>query len=249
MSQLVRRQVKPLISSDQVRFYPQFPEIQLKEIIAVGVMNKFSHPLASLCSSATLQGEARLRVLSLYKAWRRHIPIMCKDFDLPRTEAQCNAALRWEIRKVGSWDSVPRYTNTHSLPVLARKYLCVLPGRNSWKMHASGMFVLWTCSSSRYHQLIIGCKINLQKFYHIWPTFRVRGSKTCRRWWTIGNRWPTNIVRMRNDKTKKNLLISRSLILWRSGSLRIMWRRSPKTSSPSSSLGWSRDIIVMGRLE
>ena len=41
-----------------------------------------------------LQGEARLRVLSLYKAWRRHIPIMCKDFDLPRTEAQCNAALR-----------------------------------------------------------------------------------------------------------------------------------------------------------
>ena len=92
MSQLVRRQVKPLISSDQVRFYLQFPEIQL---IAVGVMNnKFSHPLASLCSSATLQGEARLRVLSLYKAWRRHIPIMCKDFDLPRTEAQCNAALR-----------------------------------------------------------------------------------------------------------------------------------------------------------
>ena len=40
------------------------------------------------------QGEARLRVLSLYKAWRRHIPIMCKDFDLPRTEAQCQAALR-----------------------------------------------------------------------------------------------------------------------------------------------------------
>ena len=106
MSQLVRRQVKPLISSDQVRFYLQFPDIQLKEIIAVGVMNKFSHPLAPLCSSATLQGEARLRVLSLYKAWRRHIPIMCKDFDLPRTEAQCNAALRWEIRKVGSWDSV-----------------------------------------------------------------------------------------------------------------------------------------------
>ena len=91
MSQLVRRQVKPLISSDQVRFYPQFPEIQL---IAVGVMNnKFSHPLASLCSSATLQGEARLRVLSLYKAWRRHIPIMCKDFDLPRT-VQCGSQVR-----------------------------------------------------------------------------------------------------------------------------------------------------------
>ena len=44
--------------------------------------------------SVTLQGEARLRVLSLYKAWRRHIPIMCKDFDIPRTEAQCQAALR-----------------------------------------------------------------------------------------------------------------------------------------------------------
>ena len=61
------------------------------------------------------QGEARLRVLSLYKAWSRytlcvlnthhvenfwnssicrHIPIMCKDFDIPRTEAQCQAALR-----------------------------------------------------------------------------------------------------------------------------------------------------------
>ena len=93
MSQLVRRQVKPLISSDQVRFYPQFPEIQLKEIIAVGVMNKYSHPLAPLCSSATLQGEARLRVLSLYKAWRRHIPIMCKDFDLPRT-VQCGSQVR-----------------------------------------------------------------------------------------------------------------------------------------------------------
>merc|ERR1712130_1053988 len=61
MSQLVRRQVKPLISSDQ--------------------------------------GEARLRVLSLYKAWRRHIPIMCKDFDIPRTEAQCQAALRREFLK------------------------------------------------------------------------------------------------------------------------------------------------------
>merc|ERR1712203_924034 len=50
-----------------------------------------------LVSSDT--GEARLRVLSLYKAWCRHIPIMCKDFDIPRTEAQCQAALRKEFLK------------------------------------------------------------------------------------------------------------------------------------------------------
>ena len=52
MSQLVRRQVKPLISSDQVRFYLHTisrDSIE-KRLIAVGVMNKFSHPLASLCS-------------------------------------------------------------------------------------------------------------------------------------------------------------------------------------------------------
>ena len=51
-------------------------------------------PVCACECQVTLQGEARLRVLSLYKAWRRHIPIMCKDFDIPRTEAQCQAALR-----------------------------------------------------------------------------------------------------------------------------------------------------------
>ena len=76
MSQLVRRQVKPLISSDQVRFYPQFPEIQLKEIIAVGVMNKFSHPLAhQLISNITGRGETEgaLAVQGLEAAHPYHV--------------------------------------------------------------------------------------------------------------------------------------------------------------------------------
>ena len=48
-----------------------------------------------------------------------------------------------------------------------------------------------------------------------------RASKTCRRLWTTGSRSPTS---------------------WPSGSQRTMLRRSPKISSPSSSLGWSRDV-------
>ena len=39
-------------------------------------------------------GDAKLRVLSLYKAWYRHIPFMCKDFSLPRNVDQCKDALR-----------------------------------------------------------------------------------------------------------------------------------------------------------
>jgi len=61
MAQIVRRQVKPLISVDQ--------------------------------------SEGRLRVLSLYKAWCRHIPLMCKDFELPRNEAECRVVLRKEFLK------------------------------------------------------------------------------------------------------------------------------------------------------
>jgi len=45
------------------------------------------------------QGDAKLRVLSLYKAWHRHIPYMCKDFDLPRSTAECHQALRENFRK------------------------------------------------------------------------------------------------------------------------------------------------------
>ena len=37
--------------------------------------------------------DARVRVLSLYKAWYRHIPFMVKDFELPRNEAQCKATV------------------------------------------------------------------------------------------------------------------------------------------------------------
>ena len=41
--------------------------------------------------------DAKIRVLSLYKAWYRHIPFMCKDFSLPRNVDQCRGALRSEI--------------------------------------------------------------------------------------------------------------------------------------------------------
>ena len=37
--------------------------------------------------------DARVRVLSLYKAWYRHIPFMVKDFELPRNEAECKATV------------------------------------------------------------------------------------------------------------------------------------------------------------
>lgn len=45
------------------------------------------------------KGEAKIRVLSLYKAWHRHIPYMCKDFDLPRNEDDCRAVLRAQFKK------------------------------------------------------------------------------------------------------------------------------------------------------
>ena len=38
--------------------------------------------------------DAKIRVLSLYKAWYRHIPFMCKDFSLPKNVDQCKDALR-----------------------------------------------------------------------------------------------------------------------------------------------------------
>merc|ERR1719482_472 len=44
-------------------------------------------------------GDARIRVLSLYKAWYRHIPFMVKDFDLPRSENQCREVLRSTFKK------------------------------------------------------------------------------------------------------------------------------------------------------
>ena len=38
--------------------------------------------------------DARVRVLSLYKAWYRHIPFMVKDFHFPRNVDQCRDVLR-----------------------------------------------------------------------------------------------------------------------------------------------------------
>ena len=38
--------------------------------------------------------DARVRVLSLYKAWYRHIPFMVKDFHFPRSVDQCRDVLR-----------------------------------------------------------------------------------------------------------------------------------------------------------
>ncbi|MCP6116954.1 NADH dehydrogenase [ubiquinone] 1 alpha subcomplex subunit 6, partial [Klebsiella pneumoniae] len=38
--------------------------------------------------------EARNRVLSLYKAWYRQIPYIVKDYDIPKSEAQCREKLK-----------------------------------------------------------------------------------------------------------------------------------------------------------
>ena len=42
--------------------------------------------------------EARTRVLSLYKAWYRHIPYMVNDFDLPVNVAKSRDTLRQKFR-------------------------------------------------------------------------------------------------------------------------------------------------------
>eukprot|EP00088_Acartia_fossae_P014740 TRINITY_DN1793_c0_g1_i4.p1 TRINITY_DN1793_c0_g1~~TRINITY_DN1793_c0_g1_i4.p1 ORF type:complete len:127 (-),score=30.70 TRINITY_DN1793_c0_g1_i4:151-531(-) len=43
--------------------------------------------------------DARVRVLSLYKAWYRHIPYMCKDFDVQVNVDQCRDQLRRNFKK------------------------------------------------------------------------------------------------------------------------------------------------------
>merc|ERR1712137_281612 len=48
---------------------------------------------------STTPKDARLRVLNLYKAWYRSIPIMCQDFDIPYSEDDCRAKLREIIEK------------------------------------------------------------------------------------------------------------------------------------------------------
>ncbi|XP_045585395.1 NADH dehydrogenase [ubiquinone] 1 alpha subcomplex subunit 6 [Procambarus clarkii] len=39
-------------------------------------------------------GEAKKRVLNLYKAWYRQIPYIVMDYDLPRSKEQCREKLR-----------------------------------------------------------------------------------------------------------------------------------------------------------
>ncbi|KAH1003350.1 NADH dehydrogenase [ubiquinone] 1 alpha subcomplex subunit 6 [Dendroctonus ponderosae] len=43
--------------------------------------------------------EARRRVVSLYKAWYRQLPYIVKQFDIPKSEAQCRHKLREEFGK------------------------------------------------------------------------------------------------------------------------------------------------------
>uniref|UniRef100_A0A0U2TIR8 NADH dehydrogenase [ubiquinone] 1 alpha subcomplex subunit 6 n=1 Tax=Tortanus forcipatus TaxID=197020 RepID=A0A0U2TIR8_9MAXI len=50
-----------------------------------------------LVSSTPL--DARIRVLSLYKAWYRHIPYMVKDFDIPPSVNECRDVLRRNFKK------------------------------------------------------------------------------------------------------------------------------------------------------
>eukprot|EP00092_Neocalanus_flemingeri_P041945 GFUD01045683.1.p1 GENE.GFUD01045683.1~~GFUD01045683.1.p1 ORF type:complete len:124 (+),score=36.95 GFUD01045683.1:54-425(+) len=61
---------------------------------ARAVVTRQVKPLISVSA-----GDARIRVLSLYKAWYRHIPFMVKDFDLPRNEDQCRGVLRASFKK------------------------------------------------------------------------------------------------------------------------------------------------------
>ncbi|XP_064116207.1 NADH dehydrogenase [ubiquinone] 1 alpha subcomplex subunit 6 [Macrobrachium rosenbergii] len=45
------------------------------------------------------QGEARRRVLNLYKAWYRQIPYIVLDYDFPKSKEQCRAKLREQFEK------------------------------------------------------------------------------------------------------------------------------------------------------
>ncbi|KAG5880360.1 hypothetical protein JTB14_025779 [Gonioctena quinquepunctata] len=45
------------------------------------------------------QDEARQRVLNLYKAWHRQLPYIVKQYDIPKSVAQCRTKLREEFTK------------------------------------------------------------------------------------------------------------------------------------------------------
>ncbi|XP_034832360.1 NADH dehydrogenase [ubiquinone] 1 alpha subcomplex subunit 6-like [Maniola hyperantus] len=61
---------------------------------AIQVGTKTVRPVLSLT-----QADARSRVLSLYKAWYRQIPYIVKDYDIPKSEAQCRAKLKESFLK------------------------------------------------------------------------------------------------------------------------------------------------------
>ncbi|XP_021189867.2 NADH dehydrogenase [ubiquinone] 1 alpha subcomplex subunit 6 [Helicoverpa armigera] len=56
---------------------------------AIKVGTKIVKPVLSLN-----HGEARMRVLNLYKAWYRQIPYVIMEYDIPKTEEQCRAKLK-----------------------------------------------------------------------------------------------------------------------------------------------------------
>ncbi|XP_063364334.1 NADH dehydrogenase [ubiquinone] 1 alpha subcomplex subunit 6-like [Cydia amplana] len=56
---------------------------------AIQVGQKLVKPVLS-----TTPGEARRRVLNLYKAWYRQVPYIVKDYDIPKSEEQCRQKLR-----------------------------------------------------------------------------------------------------------------------------------------------------------
>ncbi|XP_041978937.1 NADH dehydrogenase [ubiquinone] 1 alpha subcomplex subunit 6 [Aricia agestis] len=56
---------------------------------ALKVGTKNVRPVLSLNKA-----EARARVLNLYKAWYRQIPLIVKDYDIPKSEDQCRAKLK-----------------------------------------------------------------------------------------------------------------------------------------------------------
>merc|ERR1711915_54288 len=58
---------------------------------------KVTRQVKSLVSKTPL--DARIRVLSLYKAWYRHIPYMCKEFDISPAVSDCRLVLRNSFKK------------------------------------------------------------------------------------------------------------------------------------------------------
>lgn len=207
------------------------------------------------------QGEARLRVLSLYKAWRRHIPIMCKDFDLPRTEAQCQAALRsiWRpsATPIFCFASEDWYTFIKLITCFWQEGVsekCTSEGYScDWYDHYQGTSSLkgpsqfCNCTLSFVHELQWSLNIfqgqqDLQEVVNHWKQVtHIFSQRTI----SYLNRKSVSVLVL---TSVISILYFRSPTSWQSGSQRTISRRSPKISSLNSSLGWNREI-AMGRLE